>query len=242
MPAILRSQDEIQIISFRDPLDPPDFSTLRLKIDQKMVQGRNNFIFDLTDIDFKTTRSLPAIIELIDFCFMRHTIPSVISPDKTNWKKVQPKTGNKVEYFVGLSENIEFLRKFALDKAKEGSEKSKDPRREDLEKLINEYKKKVPTKPYDPMGLAAKAKQYEKSPNKEILKTLESAILQYKKLKSENEDTNHEVTRLAEQMMNMTFLRKKAIRTEEITKRKDELMILLRIAEIEKEILRINNG
>lgn len=244
MPAILRSQDEIQIIAFSDPLNPQDFSTLRLKIDQKMVQGRANFIFDLTDIDFKITRSLPAILELITFCSMRQTLPSIISPDKKNWKKLEPKAGNKIDYFTNLQESLDHIKKMTGDKEKgiKSESKAKDPRREDLEKIINDYKKKVPTKSYDPLGLAPKAKQYQTSPSKEILKALEAAILQYKKLKSENEETNQEVTRLAEQMMNMTFLRRKAIRSEEIVKRKDELMILLRIAEIEKEILRINNG
>ncbi|OQW51924.1 MAG: hypothetical protein A4S09_09670 [Proteobacteria bacterium SG_bin7] len=243
MPAILHSQDDIQIITFSDPLNPQDFSTLRLKIDQKIIQGRVNFIFDLSDIDFKVTRSLSAIIELVDFCFMRQTTPSVISTDKKSWKKIESRTGNKIQYFANIQENLENLKQVIAIKDRDKEQKEpKDPRRSDLEKLIAEYKKKVPIRSYDPLGLEMKAKQYKTAPSKEILKALEAAILQYKKLKAENEDTNQEVTRLAEQMMNLTSLRKKAIRTEEIAKRKKELMILLRIAEIEKEILRINNG
>lgn len=238
MPAILRSEADNQIMEFSDPLNPQDFSTLRLKIDQKIIQGRRYFVFDLSQIDFKQTRSLPPILALIDFCLTRQTSPSVICPDKKIWKKIISTTGQKIEYFISLTDCLEYIA--TLSGPVEKKDKL-DPRKEELKKLIAEFKKKATPKNYDPLGLVTRASQYKTNPNKDCLKALEAAIAHYKKLKIENEETNHEVTQLAEQMMALTLLRKKAIRAEEIQLRKNELLILIRLAEIEEEMLRINN-
>ncbi len=240
MPAILRSEDDIQIMAFSDPLSPEDFSTLRLKIDQKIIQGRTYFVFDLTGLDVKNTRSLPSLQALVDFCLTRLTQPIIVLPDKKSWKKVVSQSGQRVEYFVKIDDGLTFVRQIIAAAQKPQKQKA-DPRREDLERLIADYKKKLTPNSYDPLGLEKRAAKYKADPSKDELKALEGAILQYKKLKAENEETNHEVSRLAEQVMSLTQLRKKAIRSDEIQKRKSELMILQRLAEIEKEILRINN-
>lgn len=230
MPIVLNLHSESQVILFQDPIIAEELSSLRLKLDQKILQGQSHIVFDLSQIDLEKNKLVSKIFELMDFCAARKVNLAAVHPNKTLWKKISTPAKSKIEKYIQLDEAIKPIQ----------TPTDIQSQLDGLEKLIAEYQKKSVDKSYDPIRLMHTLKLYKQSPTKDHLKALERGVLEYKKIRSENASLNQYVSELADEVSQLTALRKSFIHPEETKYRKKALIVLSKLFEVENELIKIN--
>lgn len=230
MPILTNVNNKIVIVEISEPLSHQDFATARLLLDKHIVSGLKEVLFDLSQFKSKNKEHLRLFADILSFCKSREAKFSTCGLANEIWTD---------PYLLPFTQYPRFEdRDLALaeERSAEASVKTPDSDTQQIQNVLAGYEKNRKSNSYDPLGLEKTLKTYQTSPSKKEIRALETAVLEYKKLKASNEALNHECSYLAEEMMKLTILRKGAIHEEEINQRKKELSLLLRIAEIDKEI------
>jgi len=242
----LKVQDDTQLIYIKDSFSREENSALRLSLDKKIQNGRKNFIFELSEFNIKDANSLTLVKDIISFLISRNVSTIVVGVPKKDWQIIDPSSGKKPTKYVNLAEGLASTKEvkepeppkkedlgYAYDDDEEdnkGKEDSSPKERtdedilgEEVKALLEKYDSNRPVKDYDPFSLKNISQLYSEKPSITEIKVLEQAAREYRNIKKENETTENYCSKIAEEVLSLTYLRKKAINVQETKKRESQI-------------------
>ncbi|MDZ4660959.1 MAG: hypothetical protein SGJ18_04995 [Pseudomonadota bacterium] len=237
----LKVEDDMQIVVFSGPLAEFEAQALRLKLDQKITQGRTKLLLNIALLDMKP-EAINSILSFVDYAEQLKVSVAIAGLTPETWNLVNSTSGRRIHKFYTSEEAISHLTKTNSSYSVAHSNPAlKNLSTEALE-LLEQYEAKRQKKNYDPFRLNRLRETYKTSPNKSHIKQLENAVAECAKSRSENGALEKDLTQLSQEMLRLTELRRSPVHYDEIelhTKNLNKLFTVVKkdIQEIKNQIL-----
>ncbi len=215
MAITLKVDDDLQTVVFSGPLDSTEAQALRLKLDQKITQGRTKLLLDIALLEMKPD-TIETILSFVDYAMQMKVFVAISGLTPKTWSLVNSTTGRRLHKFYTSEEAINYLNKADSNYSSADTNPAlKNLPPETLE-LLELYEAKRQQKSFDPFRLRQIKEIYKTSPNKTHIKQLENAVTECTKSRAENIATDKELVSLSQEMLRLTDLRRSPIHYDEI--------------------------
>ncbi|MGE3974091.1 MAG: hypothetical protein AB7F59_06145 [Bdellovibrionales bacterium] len=216
-------KDDIQVVALDGKLTGVEEAAIRLKLDQKISQGRNYIFFSIAELDLQDTTTIKNVHLLLQYAKNRDTLCAIYGIKKNLFKHFIISPNRDIDKFETESEAREWLEKIKAERAAPKDAKkepSQDPEKDfkamELAQLLKSYEINFIENDYDPYRLAKLAEEYNKVPAPELIQALKKAIVDIKTHREELAKKDEELKNLSNQLHFQMSYRKAPVTASEL--------------------------
>jgi hypothetical protein len=204
-------KNNVQYVKIDGPLSQVEEAAVRLKLDQKINQGRNKILIDITSFATTDKDSVKALHSVLNFAIHRGTAVALFGIKQTLWLPVAEGFPTKLTLFETEGEAVSWSATVEV-KPLAVAGKKPDPEAEIKEKklkeLLGKYEIYQAKNDYDPYLLKKLELEYAKAPQRESLFALRRAYKHLSTLKESMDQVDAHCRKLADQLLEATIIRK----------------------------------
>lgn len=209
----LSFKNDAQYVKIDGALSAPEEAAVRLKLDQKINQGRTKILIDVSSFKVDDKESIKALQTVLKFVLQRGTTLSLFGLKNTLWIKIAEGFPGKVQMHETEAEAIKWIETNAKKpEAPIGEVKKPDPEDEIKQKLLAELLSKYEIyqaqNDYDPYLLKKLEQDYTQTPQREALFALRRAYKHVFTLKDGLNELEQRCRDLANQLLESMTIRK----------------------------------
>jgi anti-anti-sigma regulatory factor len=216
-------KDDIQIVAIDGKLSAVEEAAIRLKLDQKIGQGRTTILFALAGLDLQDAQTLKNIQQLLVFSLNREALCAVFGIKKSNFKLLTLSGSRDIEKFETESEAKSWFEKIKAERAApkvEQKDTGKDPELEikakELAALLKTYEMNFVENDYDPHRLTKLCEEYSKAPTADFMQALRKAVVDIKAKSEELSKRNESLGKISKQLHFQMSFRKAPVTESEL--------------------------
>jgi len=242
-------RDNVQVIELEGTLSAVEEAAIRMKLDQKINQGRTNFLVNIANFLILDPHSVTNLQGIIRFCVARDSNICVVGLKKANWKFILIPNGPDFAKFETESESKPWFEALAKKTSaaavpaapKEEKDLVDELKAKAIAKLLEKYEVYFSERDYDPHMIEKIWKDYSQLPSKELMHALHKAQLDIKKNSDDVLMLDQMCNVLASKLGTSMLFRKAPISALEITNKKksiedSKVAIQKEIAEVKSSI------
>ena len=218
------TKEDIQVVAIDGKLSTVEEAAIRLKLDQKISQGRQIILFGIPGLDLQDAATIKNMHLLLQYTKNRASICALYGVKKTFFKLFVISSTLDIEKFETELEAVAWIEKVKAEKAapktEEKKDSSKDPEKEfkdkELQALLKTYDMNFVDNDYDPHRLTKLCEEYAKAPTKDLLQALRKTLTEIKSLRETSTKTNDEINKLSKQLHFQMSYRKAPVTASEL--------------------------
>lgn len=239
-------RNEFQYVKLEGTLSAPEEAAVRLKLDQKINQGRLKILIDVTRFAIDHSDSVKGLHSVLRYAFQRGTTVGLFGLKQTLWLKLAEGFSSKLNLFELESEAVKWLENVVLpSKNTPAPPKKPDPDEEikqrRLQELLAKYAIYQAQNDYDPFLLRKLQDEYLQTPAREPLFALRRAYKQIFILKESLNSLEDNCRRLANLLYESMRIRKIPLSPPELTVKRKSIQdtraaVQMELDEIKQEV------
>lgn len=208
-------KNNTQIVKFIERLSVDEEPIVRLKLDEKINQGRSSIMFQLEEFDTNHEESKNRVLSLMLYCIERKvTVALCIA--KPYWAKFSKAP---VKMFSTEAEAYEFFAQASIPAIQTAKPTIQNPEADQQEKAADEVLKKYTAfqqiENFDPHSLKKMSEMYALSPSIACIEQLERAVLDVKKRKEKISQLEEQCYQMSAEAFNLSSYRKMPLNDKE---------------------------
>jgi hypothetical protein len=227
MPISLSFRNPVQVIIFSGGLSLAEDAALRLKLSEKINQGRLAILFQIEKFDIDDEGSRRRLLGLAAYCLESKVRLAFSGPVQSKWPLLVTAEKKKPEIFVSEAEAFAWFE----SQSQEAGDAPKSPtdnaeeqiKQAEIQDLLKRYEPFQNLNEFDPFHLEKLLQIYRKAPNRETIVELERAMRDLRKHHDRTAALKAEIEPAAKELLELTTYRKMPISPSEIAHRQAEL-------------------
>jgi hypothetical protein len=224
----LSFKNDAQYVKLDGALSTVEEAAVRLKLDQKINQGRSKILIDISSFAIDDKESVKALHTVLRFTLQRGTTLSLFGLKNTLWIKIAENFPGKVQMHETEAEALKWIEANAKKpEAPVGEIKKPDPEDEIKQKLLAEvlakYEIYQAQNDYDPYLLKKLERDYAQAPQREAIFALRRAYKHVFTLKEGLSALEDRCREIADQLLESMKIRKIPLSPAELSAKRKSI-------------------
>ena len=206
-------KNNVQVLKFSDIMTNDESTQVLSKLEEKIKQGRKQFLFHLEKFQNHDEVSKSKVIHLIKFCFQQKLNIALCLPQKS-WSNYSSGSLSLAKMFNTEAEALLYLDNLSRDPESKPLS-FEELKAKETEELVKKYEIFHKPDDFDPYHLKKMQNVYFYTPTIEAIENLEKASLDITKRKENIQRLELQCEQMSQQMLEMSFARSKPVKESE---------------------------
>jgi len=233
-------RNNVQIVKIEGPLNTVEEAAVRLKVDQKISQGRHCILLDVSALAIDDPVTVASLHSLVKYLFAREIFIAIGGIKSSDWKKIVVTDGRDPQKFETEAEAAAWFAQCLEGTAppeaalRKAEDTEKEFQKKKAAELVAQYDVYQKANDYDPHMLGKYLAEYEQAPFRKGLVALVRASEELDEKNESNKELEKTCRSQAEALQSALSLRKLPVSAQELDVLKKTLAQSRSI--VEKEI------